>query len=73
MWRLLGKGNASRRYNLARVRHELESRGFKIDVVAPALGIKGTGVDNAARRMLWRWFGIANNFAFAATRVSSDA
>lgn len=73
VWRLLGKGKATRRYNLARVRHELEARGFTINAVEPALGIKGAGIDSAARHLLWRWFGIANNVAFAATRTSPAA
>ena len=68
IWRLLGKGNATRRYDLSAVRAALEALGFKVEAVAPALGIKGGGVDAVARRFLWRWLGIANNFAFAATR-----
>lgn len=68
IWRMLGKGNATRRYDLEKVRTTLESLGFKVETIAPALGIKGGGVDAVARRFLWRWFRIANNFAFAATR-----
>lgn len=68
LWWLLGKGNTTRRYDLAKVRAALEALGFKVEAVAPALGIKGGGIDAMARRFLWRWFGIANNFAFAATR-----
>lgn len=68
VWRLLGKGSTTRRYDLADVRATLERLGFKIDAVKPALGIKGGGVDAVARRLLWRWFGIANNFAFVASR-----
>nr|HPG88126.1 class I SAM-dependent methyltransferase [Hyphomicrobium sp.] len=67
VWRLLGKGSTTRRYDLAEVRATLERLGLKVEAVQPALGIKG-GIDGVARRFLWRWFGIANNFAFAATR-----
>lgn len=68
IWRLLGKGSATRRYDLIEVRSALEQLGFEIHAIEPALGIKGGGLDAIARRFLWRWFGIANNFAFAATR-----
>lgn len=68
IWRLLGKGNATQRYDLTEVRACLERLGFAIEAVKPALGIKGHGIDAIARRSLWRWFGVANNFAFAATR-----
>jgi SAM-dependent methyltransferase len=67
LWRLLGKGGTNRRYDLDEVRATLERLGFTVATVEPALGIKD-GIDGIARRFLWRWFGIANNFAFAAIR-----
>lgn len=73
VWRLLGKGRTTRRYDLASVKASLEALGFTVEHVVPALGIKGAGIDSAARRILWRWFGIANNFAFAAKRAAAAA
>lgn len=70
VWRLLGKGNTTRRYNLTAVRSTLEHLGLKVEAVHPALGIKG-GADSFVRKILWNVFGIANNFAFVARRYSS--
>ncbi|MEQ1652678.1 MAG: methyltransferase domain-containing protein [Hyphomicrobium sp.] len=67
VWRLLGKGNTTRRYNLNAVRSTLEHLGLKVEAVHPALGIKG-GADSFVRKILWNVFGIANNFAFVARR-----
>lgn len=67
VWRLFGKGNATRRYNLANVRATLEGLDFTIESMTPSLSIKG-GLDGLVRRGLWNVFGIANNFAFVAKR-----
>jgi hypothetical protein len=67
LWRALGKDGAFRRYPLPLVRKKLEDLGLQVQSMTPAPSIKG-GVDAFLRKMLWRGFGIANNFAFVARR-----
>lgn len=68
VWKAFGRGGTTRRYNLKAVQAALEAEGFTVTGMRPSLGIKG-GLDHILRQILWRGFGIANNFAFTARRA----
>lgn len=65
LWRAMGKDHRFRRYALPDVRQKLVSLGFDVETLFPVPSVKG-GADSIARSLLWRGFGIANNFAFVA-------
>ena len=67
VWRAFGKDTEFRRYDLADVAQILTSNGLAIDVIEPALGIKG-GADYLLRKGMWTLAGIANSSVFVARK-----
>jgi SAM-dependent methyltransferase len=72
VWKVFGRDTEFRRYDLTEVARVLTSNGLTIDVIEPALGIKG-GADFLLRKGMWKLAGIANSSVFVARKPAASA